>query len=94
MNSFFRINLREEPLLAFRLQVVQNVNSYKVDKNAESAKMSHEALTTSVMRVTIPSLTAKEAESPENTGFQPLFTHQKCSYILLLFSFLTGFLDA
>lgn len=42
----------------------------------------------------IPSLTAKEAESPENTGFQPLFTHQKCSYILLLFSFLTGFLDA
>ena len=42
----------------------------------------------------LPSLTAKEAESPENTGFQPLFTHQKCSYILLLFSFLTGFLDA
>ena len=41
-----------------------------------------------------PSLTAKEAESPENTGFQPLFTHQKCSYILLFFSFLTGFLDA
>ena len=41
-----------------------------------------------------PSLTVKEAESPENAGFQPLFTHQKCSYILLLFSFLTGFLDA
>lgn len=51
--NLFRINLREEPLFAFRLQVVQNVNSYKVDKNAESAKMSHEALTTSVMRVTM-----------------------------------------
>ena len=50
MHSFFKINLREEPIFAFRLQVVQNVNSYKMDKNAESAKMSHEALTTSVIR--------------------------------------------
>ena len=48
MHSFFSINLREEPLFAFRLQVVQNFNSYKMDKNAESAKMSHEALTTRI----------------------------------------------
>jgi len=53
MHSFFKINLREGPLFMFRLQVVQNVNSYKMDKNAESAKISHEALTTSVMWVTI-----------------------------------------
>lgn len=53
MHSFFSINLREEPLFAFRLQVVQNFTSYKMDKNAESAKMSHEALTTSVMRATM-----------------------------------------
>lgn len=45
--------MREEPLFAFRLQVVQNVNSYKMDKNAESAKMSHEELTTSVMWATM-----------------------------------------
>lgn len=30
-----------------------NVNSYKMDKNAESAKMSHEELTTSVMWATM-----------------------------------------
>lgn len=53
MHSFFKINLREEPLFAFRLPVVQNVNSYKMDKNAESAKMSHEELTTSVMWATM-----------------------------------------
>ena len=35
-------------------------------------------LATVLISITIPSLTAKEAESPENTGFQPLFTHQKC----------------
>ena len=52
-NELSAYNLREEPLFAFRLQVVQNVNSYKMDQNAESAKMSHEALTTSVMRITI-----------------------------------------
>ena len=51
-------------------------------------------LTLTVELVILPSLTVKEAESPENAGFQPLFTHQKCSYILLFFSFLTGFLDA
>ena len=53
MHSFFKINLREEPLFAFRFPVVQNVNSYKMDKNAESAKMSHEELTTSVMWATM-----------------------------------------
>ena len=53
MHSFFKINLREEPIFAFRLQVVQNVNSYKMDKNAESAKMSHEALPISLIRATM-----------------------------------------
>lgn len=45
--------MREKPLFAFRLQVVQNVNSYKMDKNAESAKMSHEALMSGLIRAII-----------------------------------------
>ena len=71
--------------------------SWKLPKNAQFGQFFF-LLKVCVKRVgayvIIPSLTAKEAESPENTGFQPLFTHQKRSYILLLFSFLTGFLDA
>ena len=64
--------------------------SWKLPKNAQFGQFFF-LLKVCVKRVgayvIIPSLTAKEAESPENTGSQPLFTHQKCSYILLLFSF-------